>query len=338
MCKKWQAVCCQWHLPIWVQRMSRVCRIDCANWDLTVLAPFTLLNCLLPVDLDSWQLTEWLLKLYSNESFKPTIVNIFVHWNLDHIVATMEFEKVFPELCTFGRYQKLIYFFVLLPAQLSFYCHVYSHLFLTYQPPHWCKFDHLLDKVFIVEQIASMPSNNHQPRGNWNNSLDSSAKDTLRLLESLRNNQVLQRFFFIPSLHVSSSHSGQNGMVNISKVMNNVKNSLVDYIDSLSSCSVYNASGTELSRFHNRFFQLFSMFTSQTSPSILGQLNTTFLVIPPIMTCDEWTFNKTWLGGDESIVTKVYLVNIVQLTLFYNTDYVVTANCFRFIWIAFVVY
>lgn len=236
----------------------------------------------------------------------------------------MEFEKVFPELATYGRYQRLIYLFVLLPVQLPLYVHLFSHLFLTYQPPHWCKSDHLLGQITSFSPSTSLfglPSTN--------------ASSAVLLGQSLQSNEAMRRFFFTPSTFVVRSWTSSNsagseqvtGLLNVSQILESVNYSLLEYVQrSLSSCTLYNASQEDLVRFHQHFLQLFTLLTpplpsnTQSSNSSSTdssnnnhnnrQSNIELLLSPPIAECTDWTFNETgWLGGgDQSIVTKVSLL------------------------------
>lgn len=216
----------------------------------------------------------------------------------------MEFEKVFPELCAFGKYQKLIFFFVLLPAQLSYYLHIYSHIFMTYQPPHWCKIDHLVDSVVS----SSQSSLRHQ----HNRAVQSLDMTPWFQSGSLRNNEMLQRYFFIPS---KLDHQVDSHLVNMSDLLFRMNYSLVNYVESLSSCTVFNASSEQLAPFQHGLFQLFLLvlLSNRTANEVVlsSQLldkAQNLIVSPPAVACTEWTFNRTWFGADESIVTRVSLI------------------------------
>ena len=43
------------------------------------------------------------------------------------------------EIGGYGRYQRFILWFVLFPAQLPYLCQVYSYLFMSITPDHWCR-------------------------------------------------------------------------------------------------------------------------------------------------------------------------------------------------------
>lgn len=188
----------------------------------------------------------------------------------------MEFEKVFPELCSFGKYQKLIFYFILLPVQLTYYCHIYSHLFLTYQPTHWCKFDHLISTNGIEQQQQQNFLNDHQNESNSN---------------------ILKRYYFIPSNHMIP----MNETNQLKMLMDKLNYSFSNYVDTLSSCHIYNVSNLmELSSFNRHLFQMF--IHSNESFDHLES------AIPPIVQCNDWSYNQTWLGEDQSIVTKVCYV------------------------------
>lgn len=199
----------------------------------------------------------------------------------------------------------MIYFFVLLPIQLSYYCHIFSHLFIAYQPPHWCQPEHqLVQRSNAPFPITSPVSNVSQ----FDNSFISMNTSIPFFGQSQQTNEILHRFLNIPSRHVVESvKSSESGLLNMSQVVQNVKFSLADYVDTFSSCSVYNASYDELTKFHQRFLWLFSQLSSfhTKSDSSLHLSSAVVIPSPPIANCHDWTFNQTWLGADQSIVTKV---------------------------------
>ena len=51
----------------------------------------------------------------------------------------MEFKNFLVEIGGNGRYQRLVLWFILYPAQLPYMCQVYCHLFMAITPDHWCK-------------------------------------------------------------------------------------------------------------------------------------------------------------------------------------------------------
>lgn len=208
----------------------------------------------------------------------------------------MEFEKVFPELCVYGKYQRLIFMFVLLPVQLSYYCHLYSHLFMAYQPQHWC---HVSDDHIPTTSVPY----EHVPNGlNNTNGIFSAAM--------LRNNAYLKRYFFAPSVKLFDQIDNSSNL-NMLTFVTKLNYSLVNFIDTIGSCHVYNSTFEQLTKYHQNFFQLYSMFTNngdRTRPVTfeMAPLMDWSLKVPPIVTCqDGWHFNRTLLGHDESIVTKV---------------------------------
>ncbi len=65
----------------------------------------------------------------------------------------MDFNELFTEIGGFGKYQQLMLWFVLLPAQLPYLCQVYCHLFMSITPDHWCKVS-LLDKWNVSDHFS----------------------------------------------------------------------------------------------------------------------------------------------------------------------------------------
>jgi len=65
----------------------------------------------------------------------------------------MDFDELFTELGDYGRYQQLMLWFVLFPAQLPYLCQVYCHLFMSITPDHWCKVS-LLDHLNVTENFS----------------------------------------------------------------------------------------------------------------------------------------------------------------------------------------
>ena len=51
----------------------------------------------------------------------------------------MDFNEMITEIGGYGRYQRLMLWFVLYPAQLPYLCQIYSYLFMSITPDHWCK-------------------------------------------------------------------------------------------------------------------------------------------------------------------------------------------------------
>ncbi|CAG2101310.1 unnamed protein product [Medioppia subpectinata] len=52
----------------------------------------------------------------------------------------------------YGKYQKLMLWFVLFPSQLPYLCQIYSHLFMSITPDHWCKVS-LLDAYNVTDHF-----------------------------------------------------------------------------------------------------------------------------------------------------------------------------------------
>lgn len=53
--------------------------------------------------------------------------------------VTMDLDEIFEEIGEFGRYQKLVLWFVLLPGVFPCGFHAYNQLFMAGVPEHWCK-------------------------------------------------------------------------------------------------------------------------------------------------------------------------------------------------------
>jgi hypothetical protein len=55
----------------------------------------------------------------------------------------MDLDDVLPHVGEFGRYQKLVLWFILLPGTFPCGFHAYNQLFMAATPEHWCKVDGL---------------------------------------------------------------------------------------------------------------------------------------------------------------------------------------------------
>lgn len=188
----------------------------------------------------------------------------------------MELEKVFPELVVFGRYQRLIYWLVLLPIQLCYYCHLYSHLFVSHQPDHWCNMEPVL--TALNTSMLTVTSSIHE-RPNVN-----PTSSSLFSISNLLDNVQLQRYFFIPPVEQPQ-----------------IDGSFQSYLNSLSSCHQYDMNYDQLFAFHrHHFYQMFaSKLSNKSFESIMSA---------PTKSCTNWTFNRTQLGADQTIVTRVSML------------------------------
>ncbi len=64
----------------------------------------------------------------------------------------MDFDELFTELGDYGRYQQLMLWLVLFPAQLPYLCQVYCPIFMSITPDHWCKVS-LLDHLNVTQNF-----------------------------------------------------------------------------------------------------------------------------------------------------------------------------------------
>lgn len=51
----------------------------------------------------------------------------------------MDLDGILHDVGEYGKYQKLMLWFVLLPSHLPFGIHYYSQLFMSLTPHHWCR-------------------------------------------------------------------------------------------------------------------------------------------------------------------------------------------------------
>ncbi|XP_049874210.1 beta-alanine transporter-like [Pectinophora gossypiella] len=68
----------------------------------------------------------------------------------------MDFDAILEDVGTFGRYQKLVVYFILLPAVLPCGFHAYAQLFMAADARHWCRvpeLEHLQD-IGLVKNLS----------------------------------------------------------------------------------------------------------------------------------------------------------------------------------------
>lgn len=82
----------------------------------------------------------------------------------------MDLDEILHEVGENGRYQKMMLWFVFLPAQLSFGCHAFSQLFMTWTPDHWCQVpelaaanlsDHLIRHLTVPQDKTGTSTYSH---------------------------------------------------------------------------------------------------------------------------------------------------------------------------------
>ncbi|XP_063925688.1 beta-alanine transporter [Zophobas morio] len=70
----------------------------------------------------------------------------------------MDLDDVLPEVGEFGRYQKLVLWFILLPGVFPCGFHAYNQLFMAAAPDHWCKVDGFTGKSAKLIRNISIPT------------------------------------------------------------------------------------------------------------------------------------------------------------------------------------
>lgn len=66
----------------------------------------------------------------------------------------MDLDTVLSDIGEFGRYQKLVLWFVLLPGMFPCGFHAYNQLFMAGIPDHWCRVPELKDlEIDVVKGL-----------------------------------------------------------------------------------------------------------------------------------------------------------------------------------------
>ena len=68
----------------------------------------------------------------------------------------MDFDNILPDVGEYGKYQKLMVWFVLLPGMIPCGFHAYNQLFMATVPKHQCLVPELEDRNFTREQIQNI--------------------------------------------------------------------------------------------------------------------------------------------------------------------------------------
>ncbi|CAH0730021.1 unnamed protein product, partial [Brenthis ino] len=68
----------------------------------------------------------------------------------------MDFDAILEDVGTFGRYQKLVIYFILLPAVIPCGFHAYAQLFMAADVKHWCRVPELehLENVELIKNLS----------------------------------------------------------------------------------------------------------------------------------------------------------------------------------------
>ncbi|XP_071515352.1 LOW QUALITY PROTEIN: carcinine transporter-like [Panulirus ornatus] len=73
-----------------------------------------------------------------------------------HSEKSMDFDDLLPHVGEFGRYQKLLIFFICLPACVPCGFHAFNQLFMSPTPPHWCRVPELEDAGLSVMEARNL--------------------------------------------------------------------------------------------------------------------------------------------------------------------------------------
>ena len=244
----------------------------------------------------------------------------------------MEFSKVFPELCHYGQYQRLLYCFILMPIQLNYYCHIYSHLFIAQTPEKfWCQ-------ISVTSPPPSTSSSSLNDTYQKILDLQSKNSSHSNLIDKIDWNQLLfhkntddsdiRRYFFLPSRYfirkksfqtmILSNDSSQQqqqheSIIDLSKFLKNINHSFQTYLNQLSQCYQYNSTFSDLIQFHRQLFPLLLIWNNTNKTQHKSSIR---ISIPSIVECKSgWSYTnnanerrKQSLNVNYSIVTKVCFI------------------------------
>ncbi|KAJ8978569.1 hypothetical protein NQ317_012093 [Molorchus minor] len=104
------------------------------------------------------------IKLYKNFNQVPSlfreIIKIDVKFSayiFKNALTSMDLDEILPRIGEFGKYQKLVIWFILLPAVFPCGFHAYNQLFMGITPEHWCNVPELSSLERDAARNLSIP-------------------------------------------------------------------------------------------------------------------------------------------------------------------------------------